>query len=153
MGDSDFTKVVFAELGADMHFWKLAIRPGQPVAFGKIQGKLAFGLPGNPVSSMVTFEQLVRVAMMKMGGHRHLKRTTVEAVFKEKFSKQPDRRHFLRGILAYEDGQLTVKTTGPQGSGILTSMVRANGLIDVAEEIEKVNPGDTVKVQVLSRIK
>jgi len=152
MGDSDFTKVVFAELGADMHFWKLAIRPGQPLAFGKIQGTLAFGLPGNPVSSMVTFEQLVRVALMKMGGHRNLKRPTVEAVFKEKFSKQPDRRHFLRGILAYEDGQLTVKTTGPQGSGILTSMVKANGLIDVAEEIEKVNPGDTVKVQVLSRI-
>ncbi len=152
MGDSDFTKVVFAELGADMHFWKLAIRPGQPLAFGKIQGTLAFGLPGNPVSSMVTFEQLVRVAMMKMGGYRNLKRPTVEAVFKEKFSKQPDRRHFLRGILAYEDGQLTVKTTGPQGSGILTSMVKANGLIDVAEEIEKVNPGDTVKVQVLSRI-
>lgn len=152
MGDYDFTKVVFAELGADMHFWKLAIRPGQPLAFGKIQGKLAFGLPGNPVSSMVTFEQLVRVAMMKMGGHRNLKRPTVEAVFKEKFSKHPDRRHFLRGILAYEDGQLTVKTTGPQGSGILTSMVKANGLIDIAEEIEKVNPGDTIKVQVLSRI-
>ena len=151
MGDYDFTKVVFAELGADMHFWKLAIRPGQPLAFGKIQGKLAFGLPGNPVSSMVTFEQLVRVAMMKLGGHRHLYRPTVEAVFKEKFSKHPDRRHFLRGILAHEDGQLTVATTGPQGSGILTSMVKANGLIDITEEIEKLNPGDTVKVQVLSR--
>jgi molybdopterin molybdotransferase len=152
MGDYDFTKVVFAELGADMHFWKLAIRPGQPLAFGKIQGKLAFGLPGNPVSSMVTFEQLVRVAMMKMGGHHHLVRPTVNAVFKEKFSKHPDRRHFLRGILALEDGKLTVKTTGPQGSGILTSMVKANGLIDLAEEIEKLNPGDMVKVQVLSRI-
>jgi len=152
MGDYDFTKVVFSELGADMHFWKLAIRPGQPLAFGKIQGKLAFGLPGNPVSSMVTFEQLVRLAIMKMGGHRHLERPTVEAVFKEKFSKHPDRRHFLRGILSHEDGQLTVKTTGPQGSGILTSMVKANGLIDIAEEIEKVNPGDTIKVQVLSRI-
>ena len=152
MGDYDFTKVVFSELGADMHFWKLAIRPGQPVAFGKIQGKLAFGLPGNPVSSMVTFEQLVRLAMMKMGGHRQLERPTVEAVFKEKFSKHTDRRHFLRGVLARENGQLTVRTTGPQGSGILTSMVKANGLIDVPEEIEKVNPGDTVKVQVLSHI-
>lgn len=152
MGDYDFTKAVFSELGADMHFWKLAIRPGQPLAFGKIQGKLAFGLPGNPVSSMVTFEQLVRLAIMKMGGHRYLERPTVEAVFKEKFSKHPDRRHFLRGILSHEDGQLTVKTTGPQGSGILTSMVKANGLIDIAEEIEKVNPGDTIKVQVLSRI-
>ena len=60
MGDYDFTKAVFRDLGAEMNFWKLAIRPGQPLAFGKIQGKLAFGLPGNPVSSMVTFEQLVR---------------------------------------------------------------------------------------------
>lgn len=152
MGDYDFTKVVFSELGADMHFWKLAIRPGQPLAFGKIQGKLAFGLPGNPVSSMVTFEQLVRLAIRKMGGHRHLKRPTVEAVFKETFSKHPDRRHFLRGILAHEDGQLTVRTTGPQGSGILTSMVKANGLIDVPEEIEHLKPGDAVKVQVLSPI-
>ena len=152
MGDYDFTKVVFAELGADMHFWKLAIRPGQPLAFGKIKGKLAFGLPGNPVSSMVTFEQLVRLAIMKMGGHRYLARPIVEAVFKEQFSKHQDRRHFLRGILAHEDGQLTVQTTGPQGSGILTSMVKANGLIDMAEEIETVNPGDFVKVQVLSQI-
>ena len=151
MGDSDFTKVVFAELGADMHFWKLAIRPGQPLAFGKIQGKLAFGLPGNPVSSMVTFEQLVRLAVMKMGGCRHLMRPVVEAEFQEKFSKHPDRRHFLRGILKQENGKLTVRTTGPQGSGILTSMVKANGLIDIPEEVEKINPGDTVRVQVLSK--
>ena len=151
MGDYDFTKVVFAELGADMHFWKLAIRPGQPLAFGKIHGKLAFGLPGNPVSSMVTFEQLVRLAVMKMGGCRHLDRPVVEAEFQEKFSKHPDRRHFLRGILEQKNGKLTVRTTGPQGSGILTSMVKANGLIDIPEEVEKINPGDTVRVQVLSK--
>ena len=70
MGDYDFTKAVFRDLGAEMNFWKLAIKPGQPLAFGKIQGKLAFGLPGNPVSSMVTFEQLVRPAMLKMSGHK-----------------------------------------------------------------------------------
>ena len=79
MGDYDFTKPVFAELGADMNFWKLAIRPGQPVAFGKIQGKLAFGLPGNPVSSMVTFDQLVRPAMMKLGGHATVGTTNGES--------------------------------------------------------------------------
>jgi molybdopterin molybdotransferase len=104
MGDYDFTKPVFAELGADMNFWKLAIRPGQPVAFGKIQGKLAFGLPGNPVSSMVTFDQLARPAMLKMGGHLTWERPMVKAIFQEKFSKQNDRRHFLRGVLAYENG-------------------------------------------------
>ncbi|NKB82694.1 MAG: molybdopterin molybdenumtransferase MoeA [Nitrospirales bacterium] len=151
MGDYDFTKVVFAELGADMHFWKLAIRPGQPVAFGTIQGTLAFGLPGNPVSSMMTFEQLVRLALLKMGGHRLLKRPTVQARFQESFSKQPDRRHFLRGIIERNNGELTVRTTGKQGSGILTSMVKANGLIDIPEEIEQIHAGDMVTVQVLSQ--
>jgi len=151
MGDYDFTKPVFAELGADMNFWKLAIRPGQPVAFGKIQGKLAFGLPGNPVSSMVTFDQLVRPAMMKLGGHATWERPVVKAVFQEKFSKQTDRRHFLRGVLAYENGDLVVRTTGKQGSGILTSMVKANGFIDVPEEVEGLQPGDVVNVQLLSR--
>ena len=151
MGDYDFTKPVFAELGADMNFWKLAIRPGQPVAFGKIQGKLAFGLPGNPVSSMVTFDQLVRPSMMKLGGHTTWERPTVKATFQETFSKQTDRRHFLRGILAHENGELVVRTTGKQGSGILTSMVKANGFIDVPEEVESLKPGDSVNVQLLSR--
>lgn len=150
MGDYDFTKAVFKDLGAEMNFWKLAIRPGQPLAFGKIQGKLAFGLPGNPVSSMVTFEQLVRPAMLKMAGQRSYGRPVVQAVFQEKFSKRTDRRHFLRGVLSRQNGVLTVRTTGDQGSGILTSMVKANGLIDVPEEVERLNPGDTVSVQVLS---
>ncbi|MGH7163936.1 MAG: molybdopterin molybdotransferase MoeA [Nitrospiraceae bacterium] len=150
MGDYDFTKAVFKELGAEMHFWKLAIRPGQPLVFGRIQRTLAFGLPGNPVSSMVTFEQLVRPAMLKMSGHRSYGRPVVKALFQEKFSKRPDRRHFLRGILSLEDGVLKVRTTGEQGSGILTSMVKANGLIDVPEHVERLNPGDTVDVQVLS---
>ena len=150
MGDYDFTRAVFRAIGAEMNFWKLAIRPGQPLAFGKIRGKLAFGLPGNPVSSMVTFEQLVRPAMLKMGGHRDCGRPVVEAVFQEKFSKRPDRRHFLRGILTREDGVFKVRTTGDQGSGILTSMVKANCLIDVAAEVERLNPGDLVTVQLLT---
>lgn len=150
MGDYDFTKAVFKELGAEMNFWKLAIRPGQPLAFGKIQGKLAFGLPGNPVSSMVTFEQLVRPAMLKMSGQRSYGRPVVQALFQEKFSKRNDRRHFLRGILSREGGVLKVRTTGEQGSGILTSMVKANCLIDIPQEVERLNPGDTVTVQILS---
>ncbi len=150
MGDYDFTKAVFHELGAEMNFWKLAIRPGQPLAFGKIQGKLAFGLPGNPVSSMVTFEQLVRPAMLKMSGHRSYGRPVVQAVFQEKFSKRTDRRHFLRGVLTQEEGVFKVRTTGAQGSGILTSMVKANCLIDIPVEVERVNPGDLVSVQLLS---
>lgn len=150
MGDYDFTKAVFREIGAEMHFWKLAIKPGQPLAFGKIGGKLAFGLPGNPVSSMVTFEQLVRPAILKMSGRRTYGRPTVEAVFQEHFSKRPDRRHFLRGILTRENGIFTVRTTGDQGSGILTSMVKANCLIDVPTEVQRLSPGDIVTVQLLS---
>src|SRR5687768_18267910 len=103
MGEYDFTKAVFRDQGAEMNFWKLAIRPGQPLAFGKIQGKLAFGLPGNPVSSMVTFEQLVRPAMLKMGGLRTCGRPVVQAQMQEKFSKRNDRRHFLRGVLTREE--------------------------------------------------
>jgi molybdopterin molybdotransferase len=148
MGDYDFTKTVFQELGAEMNFWKLAIRPGQPVAFGKIGKTLAFGLPGNPVSSMVTFEQLVRPAMLQMCGHTVLHRPVVQAILQERFSKRPDRRHFLRGILWMERGMLMVRTTGPQGSGILTSLVKANGLIDIPVEVEKLKPGDVVNVQV-----
>ena len=150
MGDYDFTKAVFKELGAEMNFWKLAIRPGQPLAFGKIGGKLAFGLPGNPVSSMVTFEQLVRPTLLKMAGHRSYGRPVVQAAFQEKFSKRNDRRHFLRGVLSREGNELKVRTTGDQGSGILTSMVKANCLIDVPEHVERLNPGDKVDVQVLS---
>ncbi|MGQ0695613.1 MAG: molybdopterin molybdotransferase MoeA [Nitrospiraceae bacterium] len=150
LGDYDFTRAVFRDIGAEMNFWKLAIRPGQPLAFGKIQGKLAFGLPGNPVSSMVTFEQLVRPAMLKMSGHRSYGRPVVNAIFQEKFSKRTDRRHFLRGVLTREDGVFKVRTTGDQGSGILTSMVKANCLIDVPVEVERLNPGDQVTVQLLS---
>ncbi len=150
MGDYDFTKAVFKDLGAEMNFWKLAIRPGQPLAFGKIQGKLAFGLPGNPVSSMVTFEQLVRPAMLKMSGRQSYGRPVVQAVFQEEFSKRRDRRHFLRGILTREDGVFKVRTTGDQGSGILTSMVKANCLIDIPTEVDRVNQGDLVSVQILS---
>lgn len=150
LGDYDFTREVFKELGAEISFWKLAIRPGQPLAFGRIQRTLAFGLPGNPVSSMVTFEQLVRPAIMKMSGHRSYGRSVLQAVFQEKFSKRKDLRHFLRGILSREQGRLAVRTTGDQGSGILASMVKANCLIDVPLGIERLNPGDLVNVQVLT---
>jgi len=150
MGDYDFTKAVFRELGAEMNFWKLAIRPGQPLAFGKILNTLAFGLPGNPVSSMVTFEQLVRPALLKMGGCRSYGRPVLQAVFQETFSKRSDRRHFLRGILTREEGVFKVRTTGDQGSGILTSMVKANCLIDVPVTVERLKPGDEVSVQLLT---
>ncbi len=150
MGDYDFTKIVLNELGENVHAWKLAIKPGQPVTFGTIQRTLCFGLPGNPVSSMITFEQLVRPSILKMSGHSNLFRLTMQAAFQETFSKRPDRRHFLRGIVRIENGIPTVRTTGDQGSGILTSMLKANALIDIPESVEQLNPGDMVSVQILS---
>ena len=150
MGDYDFTKIVLSELGENVHAWRLAIKPGQPVTFGTIRRTLCFGLPGNPVSSMVTFEQLVRPSIIKLSGHSNLFRLTLQAIFQETFSKRPDRRHFLRGIVRIEDGILTARTTGEQGSGILTSMLKANALIDVPESVEQLRPGDTVSVQMLS---
>ncbi len=150
MGDYDFTKIVLNEIGMNIHAWKLAIKPGQPVTFGTIRRTLCFGLPGNPVSSMITFEQLVRPAILKMSGQTNLFRLTMHATFQETFSKRPDRRHFLRGIVHIENGVPTVKTTGNQGSGILTSMLKANALIDIPESVEQLNPGDMVSVQMLS---
>jgi len=88
--------------------------------------------------------------MLKMSGHRSYGRPVVQALFQEKFSKRPDRRHFLRGVLTREEGTFKVRTTGDQGSGILTSMVKANCLIDVPAEVERLNPGDLVSVQLLS---
>ena len=99
MGDYDFTKAVFQELGAEMNFWKLAIRPGQPLAFGKIQGKLAFGLPGNPVSSMVTFEQLVRPAMLKMSGLPELRPSRRAGGVPGEIFQAHRSAAFLRGVL------------------------------------------------------
>jgi molybdopterin molybdotransferase len=88
--------------------------------------------------------------MLKMGGHRSYGRPVVQALFQEKFSKRTDRRHFLRGVLTNEGGVFKVWTTGDQGSAILTSMVKANCLIDVPMDVERLNPGDPVSVQLLS---
>jgi Molybdopterin biosynthesis enzyme len=99
---------------------------------------------------MMTFEQLVRPALLKMSGHPNYGRPVVQAIFQEAFSKRTDRRHFLRGVLTREDGVFMVRTTGAQGSGILTSMVKANCLIDIPVEVERVSPGDLVSVQLLT---
>jgi molybdopterin molybdotransferase len=88
--------------------------------------------------------------MLKMSGHRSYGRPVVQAIFQEKFSKRTDRRHFLRGVLTQEEGVFKVCTTGAQGSGMLTSMVKANCLIDIPVEVERVDPGDLVSVQLLS---
>jgi molybdopterin molybdotransferase len=151
VGDYDFVREALRDLGMEMVFWGVAMKPGKPVAFGRIQGKPVFGLPGNPVSSMVAFEQFVRPALLKMMGYRQLFRPVIEAVLKEDIEKEPGRRHFVRSFVTFEDGRYFVTSTGPQGSDILTSMVRANGLTVIPEDRKLVRAGEKVKVQLLDK--
>jgi molybdopterin molybdotransferase len=151
VGDYDFVKDALKELGVEMVFWRVAMKPGMPLAFGTIQGKPVFGLPGNPVSSMVSFEQFVRPSLLKMMGHQRLFRPVIEAILKEDIRKTAGRRHFVRAFVSFEKDHYFVTSTGAQGSGILKSMVKANGLMVIPEDCEMVRAGETVKVQLLDR--
>jgi molybdopterin molybdotransferase len=151
VGDYDLVKDVLGRIGFEMDFWGVAMRPGQPLAFGTTHGKPTFGLPGNPVSSMVSFEQFVRPSLLKMMGHKNLFRPIVEAVLKEEIKKKPGRRHFMRARVSLEGDRYAVTTTGPQGSGILNSMVEANALVIVPEEKTEMKAGEKVRVQILDR--
>ena len=151
VGDYDFVKDALKDLGMEMVFWKVSMKPGMPVAFGMIRGKPVFGLPGNPVSSMVSFEQFVRPSLLKMMGHRQLFRPMIDAIVKEDIQKRPGRRHFIRAFVTFERDQYVVAPMGARGSGILKSMVKANGLIVIPEDQEMVRAGERVKVQLLDR--
>ncbi len=149
VGDYDLVKDVIQELGTDIRFWKVAMRPGRPLVFGTMGGKPIFGLPGNPVSSMISFEQFVRPSIRKMTGHTNLFRRTLQAALEEGVDKVAGLRFFLRGVVRNMDGKYVVSTTGEQGSGILKSMVLANGIIVLPEEGTRVPRGTAVTVQVL----
>ncbi len=151
VGDYDFVKDVLGELGMEMAFWQVAMKPGKPLAFGTIKGKPVFGLPGNPVSSMVSFEQFVRPSLLKMMGHHQIFRPVVEAILQEEIQKKAGRRHFIRAFISFKEGSYFATTTGEQGSGILRSMVKANGLIIIPEDQEIARAGEKVKVQLLDR--
>jgi molybdopterin molybdotransferase len=152
VGDYDFVKEALKDLGMELVFWRVAMKPGKPMAFGTIHGKPVFGLPGNPVSSMVSFEQFVRPALLKMMGHRQIFRPVIEATLREEIRLELGRRHYLRGVVSFKNDQYVVTTTGAQGSDILDSMVRANGLIVIPEDQERVRAGEKVKVQVIGRV-
>ncbi|PKN37666.1 MAG: hypothetical protein CVU62_08040 [Deltaproteobacteria bacterium HGW-Deltaproteobacteria-2] len=149
VGDFDFVKNVMGELGNAMHFWQVAMRPGKPLAFGAIEGVPLFGLPGNPVSAMVSFEQFVRPSLLKMQGHKNIFRQTIKAVCAEDFQKQAGFKHFIRAIVKRGKNKYVVITTGGQGSGILKSMVTANGLIVIGESETRIKKGTEVTVQLL----
>jgi molybdopterin molybdotransferase len=147
VGDYDVVKDVLNTEG-EMRFWQVRMKPGKPLAFGLIRGVPLIGLPGNPVSSMVSFEQFVRPAMLVMEGKTRLAKPAVEAILEEDVTSS-GRRHFVRAIVEKRDGQYYARTTGEQGSGVLTSMVKANGLVIIPEGIELVKAGERVTVQML----
>jgi len=150
VGDYDLVKEVLKDLGSDMKFWKVAMKPGKPLAFGIIGAKPAFGLPGNPVSSMVAFEQFVRPALLKMAGRRDIFKGTFTARLTETIRKKAGRVNFLRGILSKKDGEYLATPLGGQGSGMITSMVKADIYIIVPDEITEIKAGETVHIQPMS---
>jgi molybdopterin molybdotransferase len=149
VGEADFIKQLMAKLG-EVLFWKIAMRPGRPMAFGKIRNSYLFGLPGNPVAVMVTFYQFVRDALLHLSG-----RTDDYAVpllnvtAGEKLRKVPGRTEYQRGILYREGGEWKVRTTGQQGSGVLRSMSEANCFIVLEHERGSVAAGEPVAVQLM----
>lgn len=147
MGRYDFIPDVLKDLGIDLKIKKVLMKPGKPIVFGTIGKKIFFGLPGNPVSVMVSFMQFVRPAILKMNGNNKINKPIVKARASEEIIKKKGRKHFIRGILHVEDGNFFVSTTGPQGSGILSSMSSANCLIVLPEEIEIVKSGEFVDIQ------
>ena len=149
VGVHDYVRPTIEALGAQMLFWRVAMKPGHPVAFGKIGEKMIFGLPGNPVSSMVCFEQFVLPALRRMMGHDRTCRRTVEARMTHNIKHQAGRTEFIRVLLAKQQGGYTATSTGAQGSGMLLSMARADGLAIVPAGCNGLKPGDMVAVQLL----
>jgi molybdopterin molybdotransferase len=133
VGDFDLVKKVLAAEG-EINFWRVRMKPGKPLAFGRIGGVPVLGLPGNPVSVMVSFEMFARPALLKMQGVTDWERPVVAATLMDAVTHKDSRRHYLRAWIEAQDGEYRAYLTGEQGSGILSSMVKANGLAIIPEE-------------------
>ena len=171
VGEADFTKTMMKKLG-DVAFWRIAMRPGRPMAVGRIKkiagsrfaagpsqgetappGAILFGLPGNPVAVMVTFLAFVRPALLQMMGAQSTPLPLLKAKSQEAIRKKPGRTEYQRGtVTSGPDGSLQVRTTGNQGSGVLSSMVAANGLIVLHHDQGNVAVGDEVDVMMFSGV-
>ena len=152
VGDRDYVRGVLEKLGCSLVFWGVQMKPGFPLAFGRFEngaGPLVFGLPGNPVSAMMTFEQFVRPALRKMLGYDRLFRPTLRARLGERLTKGPGRMHFVRVLLERKDGEVWARSTGNQSSGVLRSMVSAQGVLIFPAEATELAEGDTATVQIL----
>lgn len=146
VGDADFTRMVLEESG-NIHFWKVAMKPGKPFAFGTIFDTWFFGLPGNPVSATVTLHKLAVPVLKKLAGHKAQQPVLVEAIAGEKLKKRPGRADFQRGVLRIENGVNTVYSSGSQSSAMLSSLVNGNCFINLEQEQGTVEPGDKVLVE------
>ena len=149
VGDFDIVKQVLAGEG-QIDFWRVRMKPGKPLAFGRIGDVPVLGLPGNPVSAMVSFETFVRPAILKMLGAASRERPRVEATLMDAVRRKDDRRHFVRVRIEWEGGEYRAYLTGGQGSGILSSMVKANGLAIIPEDWTHADAGARVEVLLLS---
>ncbi len=146
VGEADFVKQLMGKLG-EVLFWKIAMRPGRPMAFGKVGNAYLFGLPGNPVAVMVTFYQFVRPALLFLSGRSDFGIPLLQASAAEPMRKVPGRTEYQRGVLFEEGGAWKVRTTGQQGSGVLRSMSEANCFIVLEHDRGKVAAGEAVSVQ------
>jgi molybdopterin molybdotransferase len=149
VGEHDYVRAVLEELGAEQRFWKLRMRPGAPVGFGLLRGIPWVGLPGNPVSTMVTFELFVRPTIRAMSGHALPFRRAIAVRVAEPVTVKPKLQHFLRAIVSDTPAGPEARLTGPQGSGILTSMVLANALLVLPEGQFETPAGATARAIVL----
>ena len=144
VGDADYIKEVVKTLG-DINFWKVAVKPGRPLAFGKIKDTIFFGLPGNPVSVMVTFLLFVLPSINMVSG-RNFEMLLKDAILQSDIRKRKGRAEFQRGLAQYDNGKIYVKSVGEQGSGILSSMNKANCLIYLSVEQGSLKSNDSVKI-------
>ena len=148
VGEFDLVKNIMTEQG-EIHFWRINMRPGKPVAFGHIGSVPLLGLPGNPVSAAVTFELFGRPVIRKMLGHTHLQHPLADVVVEDGVSERVMRRHYVRAHVERRDGRFIAHTTGNQGSNITTSLLNANALLIVPEGGTVIQPGDTAKAMML----
>jgi molybdopterin molybdotransferase len=151
VGDFDYIKEVLAELGAEQVFWRVAQKPGGPLGLWMLQGRLVFGIPGNPVAAMLMFEEYVRPALRRMLGFSLLHRPEREGVLEAPWRKRgaDGKLNFLRVTARAQDGRLEVALTGPQGSGLLSSMMRANALALVPPEVLAIPAGGSVRLHLI----
>jgi molybdopterin molybdotransferase len=149
VGAYDFTKDVLRELGAELRLWRIRMRPGAPLGFGMLGGMPWLGLPGNPVSAMVTFELFGRPLIRRLLGHARIFRPAIDVRMNDDVALAAPLTHFFRAIVEWGAGGATAALTGPQGSGLLTSMARANALVVVPADRPTVSRGEIVRALLL----